>query len=192
MPLDPLATIADLTARGVTVEPAETTAVNTYLSVASAHVRAAARSPISQTTGTVELEGRGGRLLLPGQPVTAVSAVAVDGVAVSDYKLRSGALTRPCGFPVGSEVDVTYTHGLPEVPADIVDLVCRMAGQALVKFRESPETALADKPKIQERIGDYSVTYGYSVTYSDMELPRYLRDSLAARFGGGAALVVSR
>lgn len=192
MALSPLATIADLIARGVTVAAEETVAVNTYLDVASAHVRAAARSPISQVTSSVELEGRGGRLTLPGQPVTAVSAVSVDGVAVTDYKLRSGALTRPCGFADGSAVDVTYTHGLAAVPADIVDLVCRMVGQALVKFRQSPEAALADKPVIQERIGDYSVTYGYSVTFSDMELPRYLRDSLAARFGGGAALAVSR
>ena len=190
--MDPLATIADLEARGVTVEAGETAPVNTYLAVASAHVRAAAGSPISEVTSTVELEGRGARLRLPGQPVTAVSALSEDGVALSDYKLLGGALARSCGFAEGALYEVTYTHGLPAVPEDIVDLVCRMAGQALLKFRESPETALTDKPKIQERIGDYSVTYGYSVTYSDMDLPKYLRDQLRARFGGGASLAVSR
>jgi len=190
--MDPLATIADLEARGVTVEASETAPVNTYLAVASAHVRAAAASPISSITSTVDLEGRGSRLFLPGQPVTAVSALLADGVAVSDYKLLSGALARPCGFSEGVAYSVTYTHGLPEVPEDIVDLVCRMAGQALVKFREAPEVALTDKPKIQERIGDYSVTYGYSVTYSDMDLPKYVKDQLRARFGGGVALAVSR
>ncbi|WP_329544696.1 hypothetical protein OG548_08240 [Streptomyces sp. NBC_01356] len=192
MALDPLATVADLVARGVTVEPSEESAVATYFEVASAIVRDAAGSPISSTVSTVTLEGTGFRLHLPGQPVTAVSAVLVDGVAVTDYRLLSGALARSCGFPVGGEVTVTYTHGLPTVPADIVDLVCRMVGQALVKFRESPEAAIASKPVIQERIGDYSVTYAYELTYSDMELPKYLRRRLAARFGNGASLVKSR
>lgn len=192
MALDPLATVADLAARGVTVDPSEVTAVTTYLDAASAIVRDAAGSPISETTSTVTLEGRGGRLHLPGQPATAVSAVSVDGVAVSDYALRSGALARSCGFREGSDVEVTYTHGLPAVPADIVDLVCRMVGQALVKFRESPESAIASKPVVQERIGDYSVTYAYELTYSDMELPKYLRRRLGARFGMGGNLVRSR
>ncbi|WP_229913637.1 hypothetical protein [Streptomyces capitiformicae] len=43
-----------------------------------------------------------------------------------------------------------------------------------------------------ERIGDYSVTYGDSGLITTMELPDYLRERLAARFGGGAALVRSR
>lgn len=166
----------------------ETGLVNGYLAVASALVRNAAGSPVSQTTSTVTLEGRGTRLTLPGQPVTAVSAVAVDGVTVTDYRLLSGAVWRPCGFPSGTVVDVTYTHGLPEVPADIVDIVCRLAGQELVKFRANPD-AIAEKPVIQERIGDYSATYGYTVLFSDMELPAYLRARLAARFGNGVGML---
>lgn len=192
MALAPLASIADLAARGVTVEAGETDAVNVYLDVASTLVRDAAGSPVSETTSTVALEGRGARLHLPGGPVTAVSAVSVDGVAVTDYVLRSGSLARSCGFPDGSEVEVTYTHGLPTVPADIVDMVCRMVGRALVRYRESPDAAVASKPVIQERIGDYSVTYAYDVSYSDMELPKYLRARLARRFGNGVGLAVSR
>lgn len=190
MALAPLATVADLAARGVPVTADETSIVGIYLETASAIVRDAAASPISATTSTITLEGGGARMRLPGQPVTAVSAVSVDGVAVTDYRLVSGALTRPCGFREGSAVEVTYTHGLPTVPADIVDLVCRMAAQALVKFRESPTESLASKPVVQERIGDYSVTYAYELTYSDMELPKYLRARLAARFGAGGGLVV--
>jgi hypothetical protein len=64
-----------------------------------------------------------------------------------------------------------------------------MAAQALIKFRESPDS-LANKPVVQERIGDYSVTYAYELTYSDMELPKYLRARLAARFGAGGATAV--
>lgn len=166
----------------------ETDLVAGYLAVASALVRNAAGSPVSQTTSTVTIEGRGSRLALPGLPVTAVSAVAVDGVTVTDWKLFSGALARPCGFPSGTAVTVTYTHGLPEVPADIVDIVCRLAGQELVKFRANPD-AIAEKPVIQERIGDWSATFGYTVLFSDMELPAYLRLRLAARFGNGAGML---
>jgi hypothetical protein len=191
MSLAPLATVADLEARGVTVAESELPAVAVYFDVASAIVRDAAGSPISESTSTVTLEGRGSRLLLPGGPVTAVSAVSVDGVAVTDYKLLSGSLTRPCGFDDGSEVTVTYAHGLPAVPADIVDMVCRLVGQELLKLREGgADTALASKPVTQERIGDYSVTYGYDVAFTDMDLPDKVRDKLAARFGNGAGITV--
>lgn len=195
MALAPLATIADLAARGVTVASAETAFVNVSLETASSIVRDAASSPISQTTSTVNLYGdRNSRLPLPGPPVQSASSALIDGVAVTGWQLRSGDLIRAAGWQLGcvaSEVTVTYVHGLAVVPADIVDLVCRMAGQALVKFRDNPD-ALGSKPVVQERIGDYSVTYAYELTYSDMELPKYLRARLAARFGGGARVVRSR
>jgi len=193
--LSPLATVADLEARGVAIDDSEADAVATYLDVASAIVRDAAGSPISQTTSTVTLEGRPGPWLhLPGQPVQSVSAVSLDGQEVDDWRLSSGALFRAAGWVRAtcepSAVEVAYVHGLPTVPADVVDMVCRLVGQALVSLRESPEAALANRPKIQERIGDYSVTYGYSPGFSDMELPKYLRARLAARFGNGAGVVV--
>ncbi|KOG21997.1 hypothetical protein [Streptomyces viridochromogenes] len=195
MALSPLATTADLAARGVTVAAEETAFVNSALATASAVVREAAGSPISETTSTVELPGEAAAWLhLPGLPVRSVSAVLLDGVAVTDWKLRAGALWRACGWQSGcdpSDVTVTYVHGLPEVPEDIVDLVCRMAGQALVKYRENPE-AIGTKPVVQERIGDYSVTYAYELTYSDMELPKYLRRRLAARFGNGVETARTR
>jgi len=190
MALAPLATAADLSARGVTVDPSEAAAVAVYLDVASTLVRDAAGSPISEVTSTVELEGSGGRLRLPGWPVTAVSAVEIDGEAVTDWKLRSGALTRSCGFPDGSAVGVTYTHGLPEVPSDIVDLVCRLAGQELLALRNGE--GVADRPLKSERIGDYAVTYDSDVTSGTMVLTDFQRDRLAARFGGGAGSVRAR
>ncbi|MEE1835757.1 hypothetical protein [Streptomyces sp. SP17KL33] len=197
MALDPLATIDDLTARGVTVEVSETTVVNTYLAVASTVVRDAAGVPISEVESTVTLEGEAGQWLsLPGAPVTAVSAVELDGETLTDWRLRSGALWRPCGWLSDcgpSEVTVTYSHGLTEVPEDIVDIVCRLAAIALVNFRSGANAEdLAAKPVVQERIGDYSVTYAYELTFSDMELPKYLRARLAARFGTSAASVRSR
>lgn len=190
MALAPLATVADLEARGVVVAAEEADAVAVYLDVASTLVRDAAGSPIGEVTSTVVLEGSGGRLHLPGKPVTAVSAVEIDGVAVTDWKLRNGALTRSCGFPDGSEVEVTYVHGLPEVPADIIDLVCRLAGQELLALRNGE--GVADRPLKTERIGDYSVGYDTDVNSGTMLLTDFQRARLAARFGGGLGLVRSR
>lgn len=198
MALDPLATVADLEARGLTIEPAETAVVETFLAEASAAVREAAGVPISQTTSTVALEGPDNSqwLTLPGPPIQSVSAVAIDGESVTDWKLRSHQLWRAAGWQTGSEpseVTVTQLHGLPEVPADLVGLVCRIAAAVLVRYRAQPDgEGLAARDVRAERIGDYSVTYGDSGRITEIELPDYLREQLAARFGGGVTVVRSR
>ncbi|WP_330478682.1 hypothetical protein OG301_26755 [Streptomyces platensis] len=192
MALAPLATVADLEVRGVTIDPAEVDIVNVYLDVASTLVRDAAGSPISQTTSTVVLEGEPlARLRLPGPPVRSVSAVLVDGQVVTDWKLASGALVRASGWRPGpdpAEVEVTYVHGFAVVPADIVDLVCRLAGQELSSFRSGE---MASRAVQSERIGDYQVTYGDSET-GTMSLTQFQRVRLAARFGGNVATARAR
>jgi hypothetical protein len=197
MALAALATVADLAARGLAVTAEETTVAETYLRVASAAVREAAGTPISQTTSTLTLEGPVTEWMsLPGQPVTAVSAVTVDGEAVTDWRLRGGRLWRAGGWSRGwgpSEVEVAQTHGLAAVPEDIVDLVCRITGTALADYRADPEGAGVAAGDIRsERIGDYAVTYGSEGLITSMELPDYLRERLAARFGDGASMVTSR
>ncbi|MFD3657028.1 hypothetical protein [Streptomyces sp. NPDC058620] len=197
MALEPLATVADLVALGLTLETDETPIAQRYLAVASAAVREAAGAPISETTSTVTVEGEADqRLRLPGPPVTAVASVTRDGVEVADWRLRSDRLWRFGGWTSDggpSDIEVTYTHGLPEVPADIVDLVCRMVTAALVSYRAQDDgTGLAAGNITSERIGDYAVTYGGNGLITEMELPDYLRERLAARFGGGASLLRSR
>lgn len=197
MALTALATTADLAARGLTVDPGEITVATTYLAVASASVRDAAGVPISQTTSTVTLEGPATPwLTLPGPPVVSVASVTIDGETVTDWRLRSGRLWRACGWSPGcgpSEVEATYTHGLADVPQDIVDLVCQLAATALADYRSDAENAGMGAADIRsERIGDYAVTYGSHGLITGMELPDYLRERLAARFGGGAAVVTSR
>jgi hypothetical protein len=197
MALAALATTADLAARGLTVTAEETAVAETYLDVASTAVREAAGVPISQTTSTVTLEGQASEwLTLPGVPIISVASVEIDGEAVTDWRLRSHRLWRACGWSSGcgpSEVEVTQTHGLADVPADIVDLVCRITSTALADYRADPEGAgLAAGDIRAERIGDYSVTYGSEGLITSMELPDYLRERLAARFGGGATLVMFR
>lgn len=196
MALDPLATVDDLEARGFTVEASETTLANTYLGVASAAVREAAGVPISRVTSTYTLEGQRGQWLrLPGMPIVSVASVSIDGVAVTDWRLRSERLWRACGWTgcEPSEVEVTQTHGLLVVPEDIVDLVCRMAASGIVASRDSDGAALATSKEItSERLGDWSVTYGADGRITEMDLPQYWRERLQARFGGGVTVLESR
>ncbi|MFJ4987899.1 hypothetical protein ACIP9H_29360 [Streptomyces sp. NPDC088732] len=196
MALDPLASVSDLEARGLTVDDTETAIAGVYLDVASQAVREAAGSPISETTSTVTLEGEAGQWLsLPGLPISEVTAVAVDGEAVTDWRLISQRLWRAAGWTGGngpSEVTVTQTHGLPVVPADLVDLVCRMTAGALADYRSEDLTAQGTRVITSERIGDYAVTYSSDGRISEMDLPQYWRERLAARFGGGTDLVRSR
>ncbi|MEU1194927.1 hypothetical protein ABZ446_01730 [Streptomyces sp. NPDC005813] len=197
MALDPLATVVDLEARGLAVDPSETAIVYAYLYVASVAVREAAGTPISQTTSTVTLEGSDGQwLTLPGLPISSVLSVEVDGVPVTDWRLRSQRLWRAAGWTGcdgPSEVEVTQIHGLPEPPADIVDLVCRMVAGALKAQRSQEDgTGLDAQVITSERIGDYAVTYGGDGRVSEMDLPQYWRERLEARFGGGAQMLRSR
>jgi hypothetical protein len=192
-----LATLADLTARGLTVTAEEETVAETYLDVASTAVREAAGAPISETTSTVALEGEATQWLsLPGPPIVSVATVEIDGEAVTDWLLRSHRLWRQCGWSPGcdpSEVEVVQTHGLATVPSDIVDLVCRIAATALADYRSDAEGAGLGAGDIRsERIGDYAVSYGSHGLITSMELPDYLRERLAARFGGGVSLLRSR
>lgn len=200
MTLEPLATVADLVARGVTVAESETAPVTTYLGVASSLVRDAAGTPITETTSTVVLEGgHDKRLRLPGSPIRSVSVVGIDGTAVTDYKLASGALWRELGWHAAhwtangfrsrdepSEVTVTYLHGLPAVPDDIVDMVCRLAGQALSQFRSGDPLARMIE---SERIGDYQVKYS-GVETGILSLSDAQRSRLAARFGAAPGMLV--
>ena len=197
MALAPLATVDDLEARGLTVDPGEVGIVNVYLGVASAAVREAAGTAITRTTSTLTLEGvPGQRLTLPGPPIVSVDAVTVDGRTVTDWRLRSERLWRAAGWSgiEPSEVEVTYTHGLLSVPDDIIDLVCRAVAAALVAYRsEDGGTGLAaDKEITSERLGDWSVTYGADGRVTEMELTQAWRDRLAARFGNSITALMSR
>jgi hypothetical protein len=189
MALTALASIADLQARGVAVDVTEQAVATTYLDTASALVREAAGTPISEATSTVTVVGGlGPWLRLPGAPVGAVSAVLVDGVAVTDYRLANDRLYRADGWQQDcgpSLVTVTYTHGLATVPADIVDLVCRLAVQALLSYREGDPIGRA---ATSVRIGDYAVTYADTET-GTMALSETQRKRLAARFGGSITSV---
>lgn len=208
MALPDLAGTDDLDARGITWAD-EAVEVTTLLTEASAIVREAAGVPILRTTSTVTLEGHWDDpwLSLPGQPVVDVTSVTIDGTAVTDWRLASGQLWRRARWATDdgpAAVEVTMTHGLTEVPADIVGLVCSMVAAGLKAMRETDDgTGLAARDPSIQSTSESVASYSTSTTYATgrdagdtaptaMALPRSTRDALRRRFGGGARVLVSR
>jgi hypothetical protein len=197
--LDALATEEDLAARGITWESDEDLMVETFLDEASAAVRAAAGVPISKTTSTVVLAGTCDRhLRLPGQPVREVTAAAIDGDTIDDWKLTAdGMLWRRSGWQPSCEpasVTVTQRHGLLEVPTDIVGMVCSMVAMALRMVRSSTDgTGAAPVPQdvISIGIDDYRVAFRQDGdrNITVFTIPDRVQRRLKARFGGGASML---
>jgi hypothetical protein len=136
-------------------------------------------------------------LRLPGPPIISVTSVVLDGETVDpdSYALVDGRLMRPCGWevcgPLPRPAVVTYVHGLAEVPADVVDLVARMAGTAIALSGEEEDgSGLTISNIASERLGDYAVTYNGDAGATEMELSDRTRDRLRNRFGGAAAGMV--
>lgn len=190
MAFAPLATRADLTRRGVDASDGDR--VDAALEQASATVRDAAGVPISRATSTVTVWGGLGPWLELPPGTSEVTAVTYNGGALTDWQLVDGRMWRPGGWQLASSgptgVQVTIVHGMAEVPADIVGLVCKLAAELLVQGEDglgepSGLTTLA--------FGDYRE--GYSEPPDGAaplgELSEPQRERLRARFGGGVAVV---
>lgn len=186
MALDPLAAAADLP----TVWQANALAARA-LAVASAAIRDAAGVAISEETSTVSVTGGRGNILgLPG-PVTAVASVSLDGCALpaTAYEVLPNGLWRYCGWghcPV--PVTVTYTHGLTDVPDDIVDLTCQLAVAWLLhQAGGGGSTAGLTSARLDDAAETYSAESAGQV--SPVYIPDVTRNWLARRFGGGVEVV---
>lgn len=190
--MEPLATVSDLEIRGIDIP--DTALVETLLASASAAVRDAAGTVITETTATVALPTpQGRRLQLPG-PVQTVESVRLNGEEITDWVVRGDSLWRSrwqCRGDIPGEVEVTLTFGLLDVPEDIVDLVCSLVGAGVARAADGYE---AKHGITSERIDDYSVQYtqGADAVVTPMELPARTRRWLASRFGGGVAMVATR
>lgn len=190
MALAPLATTTDLSARGVTVGN-----LALALDVASAAVRDAAGSAISQLTSTVVVNAPRGNLLpLPGL-VRSVASVSVDGTALTadDYEVLPNGLWRECGWaPLGIPlpVTVTYTHGLAStaVPADIVDLTCQLA-IAWLNHTAAGGGSTAGLQSVAIDDARESYTDEAAAQISPVFIPEATRNWLARRFGAGVEVV---
>lgn len=115
---DLLATVADLrTLLGEDATSLPDAEATLLLEMATGAVQAAAGQDIVQRVDdTVTLMGTVSSWLhLPQLPVTAVSAVTLDGQAVGDHKVVGARLWREGGWASNpgtpSTVEVTYTHG---------------------------------------------------------------------------------
>jgi hypothetical protein len=194
--LQELATVADLGDRGIAV-PAGVDA-DTFLGSAASAVRDAAGVPITRETVTVTIPGTDGlNLALPCQPVVSVADVLLDDTPVSDWKLVCGRLWRRagweavCGEP--SNVTLTITGGVLDVPKDIVDLVCALAGYGMNLAAGGDYSAGGDLVSVS--IDDYTEQHGnYGAAdrlAGPMELPEATRLRLQNRFGGGVVVVRS-
>jgi hypothetical protein len=200
----PLATGADLVARGITPDATSPA----FLDEASAVVREAAGCPISLETITVDLfpDWEDRYLRLPVQPVVSVTTITVDGISIPTWIYRNGGLYLPQWksyleqFGVHYDairylpptVTVTYVSGLATVPADIVGLVCSLASAAMAAAAEGN---LGRDPRVtSEAIDDYRATFrsDAQAPATVIELPEGTRRKLAARFGNGAGVVTFR
>lgn len=161
------------------------------LNVASEAIRGAAGSAIGVLTSVITVTSPSGRLFrLPG-PVGAVTAVLVDGTAVTDYRALPEGLWRHCGWTRGCGpvvVTVSLTHGLAAVPTDIVDLCVRLAVAWLLDAQGGGgSTAGLTSAKLDDAAETYSDESAGHV--SPVFIPDVDRRWLAARFGGGVAVV---
>lgn len=193
MALEPLATVADLDDRGIVVP--DSMNAEAILASASDAVRDAAGCSITLGTSTVVLivDDRFS-IDLPAGPVASVDSVTVGGVPVVGWSKLGDQVVMPrtrwtSTFPV--EVTVTYTHGYPIVPSDIVDMVCALAGMAFAQEGGYGQIGVLQSV----RLGEYAETYktgadGASV--SPVSIPEEQRCRLRARFGNSVAVIGSR
>lgn len=143
--IEPLATSLDVMERlGRVFNPAEAMRVEPLLRDASAAVRLRSGQEFTAGTSTIALpRNPQGRIVLPQFPVTSIDNVKdVYGYDVGYYwqvgmdrietqgRLLNEFEIEPLRVPT-STVVVTYSHGYPEVPDEIVAVVCGIVGRAL-------------------------------------------------------------
>ena len=154
MALPPLATVEQLedwlqvprgSAPGATVTLA--------LQIASDMIRREARQTFTQRSDTVSLRVEDGRIALPG-PVVSVTSVIIGGTTLqeaTDWETDGDAvcLTSPGRWLRWRRAVVTWTHGYPVVPDEVLGLVLDVAARACVN----------PKNLRQESTGQRSVTF---------------------------------
>lgn len=154
MGFDPLASADDLAGRlGRTLTAAETDQVELLLADASAAVRTYTGQQFTQVEITSRIRARGGVVRLPQRPVSVVASVADPDGNDLDYTWYAGDRVILSSPWAATWVDVTYTPGYEETPADIVAVVCQIAGRAF--GRPADQTGLSS-----ETIGQYSYSVG--------------------------------
>lgn len=171
--LPSLAELEDVEDRlGRDLEASESRRAQALLRDASMVVRSYCRRDFTAGTTTARYRPRGRKIVLPNRPVTDVSVVST----VLSYGTTETVI--PLAFwqwPGGSEIfigdpglwingptgldfddsnawcEVTYDHGYPEIPTDIVSVVCAM----VVRNLTVPANGTVDS----ETIGPYTMRF---------------------------------
>lgn len=140
---------------GVEIDPEDAQAI-AALDAATAMIQALTNQTLEQVEDDVlVLDGSGTRaLLLPEFPVTEVSSVELDGVALaaSEYQWSADGYLRRAGsvWPADlRNIEVTYTHGYATLPTLIVSMTAKLAA----RLYQVPASVR------QETIGSYSTSY---------------------------------
>lgn len=148
------------------------------LTLASALLNREAETAWTPTTVTWSTTYANGctELEPPFKPITAVSAVRVNGVTITGWVLRGQALYRVAGFGYRwayppDQVDVDLTYGYAAATDDVKAAVIEIAGQAY----EVPNGAI-----VSETIDDYAVRYA---TNGGLRMTE-MAESLAAGYRG--------
>jgi hypothetical protein len=160
----------------------DTATATLVLTIASGQFVREAETAFVATTATYSAIADGCTALeLPFKPVTAVSAVRVNGIVITGWTLRLNTLYRAAGFGYlyrfpPDQVDVDLTHGYTTVPDDVKGAVLETAAQAY----DVPVGAV-----VAETIDDYAIRYattggGLQLTKSAAELAAGYRGVLLA------------
>lgn len=160
----------------------DTYSANQVLTLASALFSREADTWFEPTTVTYTTLGTlYPSIRLPFRPISAVTAVRINGVTVTGWTLVKRTLWRPGGFGSGwvippDKVEIDLTHGEATAPDDVKAEVLDVAAQAY----DIPVGAV-----VSESIDDYAVKYattggGLQLTASARDLARMYRGTLAA------------
>lgn len=177
--MTPLATIdqlADVMERSIDDDNLDR--VNALLDIASQRVRTFTGRTFTLTTETKRVKVRNGKIRLPQAPVVSVASIADMNANALTFVWYVGQTIDLTATPLNAfeiepwrcsitAVDVTYTHGYTEIPADVVGIVCDMAAAAL--DAPSEEGGLQS-----ETLGPYTYT-----RFSGVRLTQSMRDALA-------------
>jgi hypothetical protein len=135
----------------------DTYSANQVLTLASGLFDREAETTWSPKTVTWSTTDANGCTVLepPFKPITAVSAVRVNGVAITGWVLRGGVLYRAAGFGYRGawppdQVDTDLTYGFTAPTDDVKAAILEIGAQAY----EVPNGAL-----VSETIDDWAVRY---------------------------------
>lgn len=191
--MTPLASVSDVQARlpgSVTVEPIRILAL---LQDASAAIRSYTKQTFTIQQTTIGVRPIGYRLRLPQRPVISVDSITVvlpgttEPVAVpgwywdgsNEVWLTFGDLIINLSEELTGllewqtpEYAVTYHHGYPEVPDDVVGVVCSMVTRV--------STAPGLGGVVSESVGEYSYRLSDAAAQGPMTLTQSEKDTLSS------------